>query len=127
MVLYLTYNDAPSGIYNSQVIDVVNCWQRQLTTPTRLIAFVSLRKYRGYTQNIKVQLPNALVLPMFPSVKLWALNALTLFFITLYYQPHTIIGRSVYATNLAFMMRAIFSKIKVVYDEVELNEVNRDA
>ncbi|MEQ1734349.1 MAG: hypothetical protein ABL940_11800 [Bacteroidia bacterium] len=116
MVLYVTYNDAPSGIYNSQVIDVVNCWQRQLTTPTQLVAFVSLRKFMEYKQNIKAQLPSALVLPMFPSVKLWQWNVLTLFFITLYYQPKTIVGRSVYATNLALMMRTIFSKIKIVYD-----------
>jgi hypothetical protein len=116
MILYVTYNDAPSGIYNSQVIDVVKCWQCQLATPTQLVAFVSLRKYMEYKKNIKVQLPSALVLPMLPSVKLWRWNALTLFFVTLYYQPTTIVGRSVYATNLALMMRTIFSKIKIVYD-----------
>ncbi|MBC7412441.1 MAG: hypothetical protein H7331_08320 [Bacteroidia bacterium] len=116
MVLYVTYNDAPSGIYNSQVIDVLNCWQRQFAIPTQLIAFVSLRRYKEYKQYIKAELPNALVLPMFPSVQLWKWNALTLFFVTLYYQPKTIVGRSVYATNIALIMRAIFSKIKIVYD-----------
>lgn len=116
MVLYITYNDAPNGIYNSQVIDVVNCWNAQLAIPTKLVAFVSLRNYFNDKKNIQYVLPQALVIPMFPTVKLWKWNSITLLFITLYFKPKTIVGRSVYATNIAFKVQCICKKIKVVYD-----------
>ncbi len=116
MVLYVTFNDAPSGIYNSQVIDVVNCWNTQLATPTKLVAFVSVRNYFSTKHTIYQLLPEAVVAPMFPTVKLWKLNMLTLLLITLYYNPKTIVARSVYATNIALLVQLLLKKIKVVYD-----------
>ena len=42
---YLTYNDAPSGVFKGQVADVVRFLNEQFGTSIRLVAFVSLRGF----------------------------------------------------------------------------------
>jgi hypothetical protein len=116
MVLYITYNDAPGGIYNSQVVDVVKCWQTNLNTPTQLVSFVSIRKYSEYRKKIKTAYPTSIVLPMFPKVLLWRFNALVVWLLVLKYKPITIVGRSVFATQLGLMNKRYFKHLKIVYD-----------
>jgi hypothetical protein len=129
MVLYITYNDAPGGIYYSQVIDVVKCWQTNLNTTTQLVSFVSVRKYAEYRKKLKAIHPSCIVLPMFPKVGLWRLNALVVWLLILKYAPTTIVGRSVFATQLGLINKRYFKQLKVVYDgrgaiTAEVNEYN---
>lgn len=114
MIIYLTYNDPPSGIYSSQVIDVVRFMRQELDTKIRLVAFISLRNFFYNKRQIRKELPDALVVPMFPSVQRWRKNSFFLKVLVLYLRPKKIIARSVLACNLALIAR--LKKTKVVYD-----------
>lgn len=112
MIVFLTFNDAPSGIYSSQVIDVVKFMRTELKQSIRLVAFISLRSYFKYRTKIKKELPEAIVIPMFPGIANWRMNKYTLRLILLFLNAENVIGRSVIATNLAILSKAK----KIVYD-----------
>lgn len=116
MIFYLTYNEQPSGIYSSQVIDVVKYIRTELKAEIKLVSFISIRKYFRNRSIIKNQLPDAIVLPMYPKVENWRKNNLLLEFICKLNRPNKIIGRSVLATQLALRMRENLLCKKVVYD-----------
>ncbi len=114
MHFYITYNDAPSGIYSSQVIDVVKFYNIDLKIKMKLISFISIRGFLKNKKLIKQQLPSAIVLPMYPKLKNWKNNLFLLNILCIIYKPNTIIGRSVFATKLALLVK---HKCKaVVYD-----------
>lgn len=114
MIFYLTYNDGPSGIYSSQVIDVVKFIRNELDSPIRLVSFISFRKFLKNRAKIKIECPEAIVLPMVPGIKRWRWNRCLLKFLKVLHQPEVIIGRSVLATQLA--MRSKKTNQRVVYD-----------
>lgn len=116
MIFYLTFNDAPSGIFSSQVIDVVKFFESELNLPIRLISFISVRGFFLNRKKIKYEMPTAIVLPMFPGVHRWRLNKFTLRIVVAILKPTTIIGRSVFATQLALLVRKNKTQLKVVYD-----------
>lgn len=113
MIFYLTVNEAPSGIFSSQVIDVVKFINSNFETKARLLAFISLRDYLLNRKRIKLELPDAVVLPMYPKMQNWNGNTLLLNLFYLLYKPSTIIARSVIATKLALKLK---DKSKIVYD-----------
>lgn len=112
MIFYVTFNDTPSGIYSSQVIDAVLFMQKKCNADIRLVSFISLRGFLKNRKKIKAELPGALVIPMFPGIKNWRLNSVSLHILCLMFKPSVIIGRSVFATQLAFKT----SVKKTVYD-----------
>jgi hypothetical protein len=114
--IYLTYNDAYSGIYSSQVIDVVNHLNLNFNAKLRLVAFVSLRSFWETRKKIRDELANAIVLPMFPGIHQWRNNHFILYGLSMFLRPKTIIGRSVLATQLALRMKNKCDIRKVVYD-----------
>ena len=116
MILYLTFNDAPSGIFSSQVIDVVKFLNTNFQDKVQLVSFVSSRQYFNHKAKIKSELSDAIVLPMFPGVHRWRWNAFLLFFIVLFKKPNKIIGRSVLATQLALNIRNSGRVNEVIYD-----------
>ncbi len=116
MHFYLTYNDAASGIYSSQVIDVVKFFNNELKINIKLVAFISIRNFLANRKKIKSELSQAIVLPMFPGVHRWQLNSYLLQLLIAIYKPHTIIGRSVFATQLALIAIQKNKVKKVVYD-----------
>jgi hypothetical protein len=116
VIFYLTYNDAYSGIYSSQVIDVVRFLTTELKKPVQLVAFVSLRNYGAEKKKIKSELAGAIVLPMFPGVKRWRQNTFLLKLYCRLKKAEMIIGRSVIATQLALMVKKNSSIQKVIYD-----------
>lgn len=61
---YITYNDTYSGIYQGQVIDVINHLNQTFDIEVKLIAFVPLRLYKAQKKIIKSKLDTALVLPI---------------------------------------------------------------
>ncbi len=114
MILYVTFNEAPSGIFSSQVIDVVKFIDQHFEKKVRLLAFISLRDYLANRRNIKRELPNAIVLPMYPKMQNWAKNKFLMRLICFIYKPEKIIARSVMATKLALCVKD--KALKVVYD-----------
>ena len=116
MIVYLTYNDAPSGIYSSQVIDVINFLETNLSQSIRLVAFVSIRHFLSTRKKIKEECPKAIILPMFPKMINWEKNYLLLFLCCFKLKPNIIIGRSVLATQLALKIKDKGLVTKVIYD-----------
>ncbi len=114
MIFFLTVNEAPSGIFSSQVIDVVKFLNKNFETKVRLLAFISLRAYFANRKKIKNELPNAIVLPMYPKMQNWKKNKFLLNLFCSIYKTDKIIARSVIATKLALTMRD--KTIKVIYD-----------
>ena len=101
MILYLTFNDVPSGIYSSQVIDTIKFLRGKLTIDINLVAFISLRGFKKNKTKILHELPGSIVLPMFPGIKNWRYNSFKLNSICKKTNPSAIIARSVIACKLA--------------------------
>ncbi len=101
MIYYLTFNDAPSGIFSSQVLDVVNFLRQELKADIRLVSFISLRKFNINRRKIRDGCPDAIVVPMIPGVSRWRRNRYLLRMLCYMGRPEAIIGRSVLATQLA--------------------------
>ncbi len=114
LIFYLTFNDLPSGIFSSQVIDVVKFLQNNFDQKIKLVSFISLRGFLKNRRTIKNELSDAIVLPMFPRLSNWRLNQHTLRILCFLFQPKKIIARSVLATHLAFLTKN--KETKVVYD-----------
>ena len=116
VIVYITFNDQPSGIYSSQVIDVIKYLRNQQGISIDLVSLVSVRKFWINRSVIKEQLPGAIVLPMIPKLKNWRLNYVTIFILFLIKRPKAAICRGVISSRLALGLKSIFSSLKVVYD-----------
>ena len=118
---YITYNDAYSGIYQSQVIDVVTFLNHRFDVSVTLIAFVPVRLWKVQQKVIKSKLPAAKVFPILGSLKELVRTSL---FLKLIKNKQTAICRGPLAFSLA---NDSFNK--VVYDgraavEAEVIEYN---
>lgn len=105
---YITYNDTYSGIYQSQVIDVVSHLNAQFDVSVNLIAFIPIKLWRAQKEIIKSKLPKAKVFPI-----LGALDKInrTSFFFNLISNKDTAICRG----PLAFVLANDNYK-KTIYD-----------
>jgi hypothetical protein len=126
-MLYLTFNDAPSGIYFGQVTDVCRYLKKEFKTDIRLLAFISIRSFSANRKKIKDELPSAIVLPMVPKVIFWRLNTLLLAIFILFIRPKRMIARGPYAAWLGLFMRKLGLTQSVCFDArgaytAELNE-----
>ncbi|HTB32520.1 MAG TPA: hypothetical protein VK808_10865 [Bacteroidia bacterium] len=126
-MLYITFNDAPSGIYLGQVTDVCNYLEKRLPVKIRLIAFVSIRTFLKDRRAIRLEFSRAIVVPMFPTMSLWRLNLFTLFFLQLFRSEKISISRGPYATWLALCIKKTGLIQKVCFDargayDAELHE-----
>ena len=125
-MIYLTYNDQPSGIYNSQVIDVVKYLNSiQSAEKVKLVALISIRSFFKNRKLIKERLPESSVFPMVPKPALWRLNYFILaFFLS---KNNTIMARGPFAASLALRLKKSGKVQKVIFDsrgayKAELNE-----
>ncbi|HRO41179.1 MAG TPA: hypothetical protein PLZ25_14815, partial [Flavobacteriales bacterium] len=98
MILFLTYNDQPSGVYWSQVCDVVAHLNTLGGPRVRLVALVSARDYFGIRRKIRAHSPDAIVLPMVPRMKRWRANAALVSWACRWFRPTGIMARGVLAT-----------------------------
>ncbi len=119
MRIYLTYNDQPSGVYWSQVTDVVehlNTLDGPAGTRVRLVALVSGRAFLRTRRTIRAHCPTALVLPMVPTMQRWRMNTVLLAWVCRLLRPTGIIGRGPFATWMALRMRERGLTGKVCFD-----------
>ncbi len=125
-MIYLTYNDQPSGIYNSQVIDLVKYLNAiQTSEKVKLVALISIRSFFKNRKLIKERLPEGIVLPMVPKPVLWRLNYFILRF--LISSDKKIMARGPFATSLALRFKKAGRVQSVIFDargayKAELNE-----
>ncbi|MCW3807473.1 glycosyl transferase [Plebeiibacterium marinum] len=113
-IIYFTFNDPPNGVYNSQVIDVVNFINTlDKDVNIRLFALISPRSFKKNKVKIKALNPQATVLPTIAPLKYWYLNKLLLWIVSLFISTKKVICRGPLATCLALN---VFKKAIVVYD-----------
>jgi glycosyltransferase involved in cell wall biosynthesis len=105
VILYVTYNDQPSGVYWSQVTDVVDHLNALGGQPVRLVALVSLRGYLRSRRLIRERSPSAIVLPMVPRQHNWRVNWIWLWVVCRLLRPSGAICRGIFATALALRLR----------------------
>lgn len=101
MILYLTHNDQPSGVYWSQVTDTVAHLNGLGGPRVRLLALVSGRGFIGTRKKIRRECPDALVLPMVPGVGRWHRNTVTVRTACRVLRPKGIMARGALATWMA--------------------------
>lgn len=116
VVVYFTYNDQPSGVYSSQVCDVVEFLSKHCDEKVKLVAFISLRGFGNSRRKIKAQCPGALVVPMFPKMKNWKLNILMIWLILFFLRPRVVMARGVFASALVLRARKALHHFKMVFD-----------
>lgn len=116
MILYLTYGEPPSGVYSSQVTDVIRFLKKRSGADIRLIAFISLHDFRKSKAHIRSELPDAIVVPMLPKATYWRFNTLLLWLICLWYRPASLIARNVIAANMALTVKGKSAVAKVCFD-----------
>jgi len=112
-MIYLTYNDAPGGIYQSQVIDTCRFLKETLDEDIVLMAFISGRDFLANRKKIKQAYSNSFVLPMYPGIVNWQKNVHILKLAMLIRQKENVIARGVFATLLA---RESNKFLKVCFD-----------
>ena len=105
-MIYLTYAEPPSGVYESQVTDVIRFMSEECDAGIRLVAFISLRSFAEKRKWIKEKLPDAIVLPMLPKATWWRFNTLFLVILCIVMRPKSILARNVIAANMALRMKA---------------------
>ncbi len=106
-MIYLTYNDQPSGVYTSQVCDVCRFMNSELNAGLRLIAFISLHDFASNRKKIRTDFPGAWVLPAVPKAKYWRFSALVFALICFLTGERTIIARNIIATQLALFAKML--------------------
>lgn len=116
MLLYLTYNDQPSGVYWSQVTDVVEHLNTLGGQRVRLVALVSGRDFLRTRRQIRAHSPAAWVLPMVPTMKRWKANTALVAWVCRLLRPTGIICRGPFATWMALRMRERGHTRKVCFD-----------
>ncbi|HXC04052.1 MAG TPA: hypothetical protein VNZ86_04820 [Bacteroidia bacterium] len=128
-MLYITFNDAPSGIYFSQVTSVCRYLEAAFKVRIKLIAFLSVRSFRKNRRAIQAEYAGAWVIPMIPKLSTWRWNRITLFFILLILsrKKETVCARGPYAAWLALKLKKAGLIGKVCLDargayQAELNE-----
>lgn len=116
MIIFLTYNDQPTGVYWSQVTDVVAHLNGLGGPPVRLVALVSLRGFRTNRRKIRAHSPDALVLPMLPRMRHWRANTAWVSWACRRLHPTGIMARGVLATWMALRLRERGRVQKVCFD-----------
>ena len=107
IMIFLTYNDAPDGIYFSQVIDVCRYWESEFKERARLIAFISLHDFFVNKKKIRFAWPDSFVFPMVPGIENWRLNISRLRAYFWFRKKENVIARGVFATLLALECKKI--------------------
>ena len=100
-MIYLTVNDVPSGVYKSQVIDVLKQINLDQKEPTRLISFISIRGFKQNKNKIRQWYKHSTVIPMIPGIKQWYLNKYILKLRFPFARAETCISRNVMAFAIA--------------------------
>ena len=108
MIIYLTYNDQPSGVYWSQVTDVVEHLNTLNVDRVKLVALVSARGFFATRRKIKQHSPSALVIPMVPTMARWRKNTMILAWVCRLLKPK--------AGGIAFVLDAMGGALHSILD-----------
>ena len=103
-MFYLTFGDEYSGVYSSQVIDVVSYLKTCCDPQSQLISFQAPGIFLAERKRIKKHSQEAIILPAYPGLANWRKNLVLLSLLIRVKKPEVIIARGVFAANLALEM-----------------------
>lgn len=115
-LIFLTYGEQPSGIYDSQVVDVCHFLHAHFNVKVKLVSFVSTRHYWKSRKIIKAQYPKAILIPSAPHTFNWRYNLFTFCLIKPFISGTNILARGIFASNFAIFIKKIGLAKKVCYD-----------
>ncbi len=115
MNFYLVFDHYYSGIIQSQVIDVVESLENETNEKFTIIAFVNLRRFIDARAKYKAHAQRVVVLPNFGFSR-WHWSIIFLVPVALLKKPRITIGRSVFANQLALILRKYRLTKEVVLD-----------
>lgn len=105
-MIYLTWGTGYSGIFSSQVVDVLHYINSIGSCNIKLVCFVPYKGFFLTRQTIIKNYQNSIVLPMVPSRnRWWPFFSPFLFAISFFCGETRIIGRGVIACNLALLLK----------------------
>ncbi|GEM_PF-4556641 len=112
---YVTYNEPPNGLYESQVVEVTNFIEGDIGMPVQLIAFVSIRGFAATRKQVKALSPDAIVLPCAPGFLFIRWHFLFLIPYLLLSRPRKVVCRGSFATLIASPLRKLM-RFKLTMD-----------
>lgn len=115
-MIYLTYNDQPSGVYSSQVIDVCHYLNSEFNADIKLVAIISVRNFFQNRSRLRKEFPGACVLPALPTARHWRFSAPLIAALCLFTGQKHIISRNVLATMIALYAKKFGIVKSVVFD-----------
>lgn len=115
-MIYLTYNDQPSGVYSSQVIDVCHYLNSELNAEIKLVAIISIRNFFQNRLRLRSEFPGACVLPALPTARYWRCSVPIIVALCLFTGQKQIISRNVIATMIALYTKRAGIVKSVVLD-----------
>jgi len=115
-MIYLTYGDPPSGVFSSQVSDVVRHLDTGFGIRVRLVAFVSVRGFAESRRRIRAEVPGAWVLPIVPRLNRWKPSAAVFRFVMHRLGEQAVLARGVLACSIALRARRAGSGVMIGYD-----------
>lgn len=116
MHYYLTYNDLPGGVFQSQVIDVCRFLREDCKANVRLLALVSGRHFWSARKAIRSLEKSAIVLPMIPFLRNWRWNAFFLAPVLFFLKRGDIIARGPFAFGIADVQKKYRLANRLIYD-----------
>lgn len=120
MIYYLTYNEPYSGIFNSQVVDVVKHLRTEHQQEIRLISFVPIGFKMTYYKELSVKLrkaePNCIIIPTVPTQYGWKFNWLLLYIVLFFHKRGSVFSREIFASYIALKCKKNRIIDKVCHD-----------
>lgn len=114
MIVYLTYEEYPKGLFKSQIADTARIIEEVNGEKVLLVSFISIKQYFKFRREFKKFGVKSLVLPSFSLTPLFPLSVLFLFPILFF--TNKVIARNTFACRLVVKLKKFFPKQKVVYD-----------
>jgi hypothetical protein len=100
-MIYLTYNDQPSGVFSSQVNDVCNYLNKTFNARIKLVAFISIRGFINNRKILKAEVPFSTILPALPTAKHWKFSSFIFLLYCFCTGEKNVISRNIIATLIA--------------------------
>lgn len=114
-MIYLTYNDGPSGIFRSQVVDTCDYLSHELETPTTLVTMISPR-LKGDMTDMLEEYPTHKIINSWAGSSRWKLNSAFAIKAVRNTGEKSIIARGPIATKIALGWKKKGVIEKVCYD-----------
>jgi len=115
-ILFITYNESYSGIYQSQIIDVARHLEKNSFVKTKIICLAPIKLYFQFRKKFKSVDSKIIVLPSFPKMLWWKFNTIMLQIYLLFSKPAAVIARNPIATNIALELKKKGCVASVCFD-----------